>query len=349
MRSIRIGPRKVGDGYPVFIIAEAGVNHNGSLGTALRLVDAAANAGADAIKFQTFRAEDVVLPTLALAKYQRKNMPGSGTLSQIDMLRALELKESWYSKLLMRSRKRGIIFLSTPHGGFASVDVLSKLRIPAYKIASGDLSNTPLISYAAKTRKPLLISTGMATLPEIRAALAAAGSRNNVVLLHATTNYPCPPEEVNLRAITKLRKFGTLVGFSDHTEGSGAALGAVALGACVIEKHLTLDRRMKGPDHSASTEPKQFTAYVRGIRAIERMFGSGKKVIQRGEREARRTTRKSIVSIRAIKKGERFTRENLSIKRPGTGLEPRMLKTVIGKRAKRDIPAHHLILKGHIA
>lgn len=245
MNTIRIGHHRVGYGQRPFIIAEAGVNHNGRLSLALRLVDAAAAAGADAVKFQTFKAEQVVTAAGKMAAYQRKNI--GVTKSQIAMLKKLELQQSWYKKLQQRCRKKNIIFLSTPHGGFDSIDELARQHVPALKFGSGELTNTPVLAYAARLQKPMIIATGMATLDEVKQAVAVVRrtGNNKIILLHATTNYPCPPAEVNLGAMqTMMKKLSYPVGYSDHTVGTEVSLAAVMLGACMIEKHLTLDQDM---------------------------------------------------------------------------------------------------------
>lgn len=346
---MKIAHKHIGANKPVFVIAEAGVNHNGRFALARKLIDAAAAAGADAVKFQTFRAEDVVVKGGTLARYQRRNM--GKRMSQRAMLRGLEFRDSWYSRLIAHAKKRGIIFLSTPHGGFRSVDVLARHKLPALKFGSGELTNTPLLAYAARLRVPLIVSTGMAHLFEVREALSAIRHAGNkeVILLHATTNYPCPPDDTNLRAILTLARLGVPVGYSDHTEGYEASIAAVALGACVIEKHLTLNRALPGPDHRASLEPREFRDMVQALRRVPLMLGNGIKIPQKSERVMARAVRKSIVSEQHIKKGERFTRKNLAIKRPGTGLPPRQWPRIIGKRAARDVPLDTLLKRADIA
>lgn len=344
--SLKIGRAAIGYGKPVFIIAEAGVNHNGSLDLALKLVDAAARAGADAVKFQTFKAEEVTTRAGKLGAYQRRNLGVAAPDTQVAMLKKLELSESFYAPLLARCKKRGIIFLSTPHGGFSSVDFLVKLGVPALKFGSGDLTNLPLLRYAARFKKPMILGTGMATMPEVRTAIRVIrrAGNNKIVALHCTTNYPCPPREVNLRAMrTMMREPGAIVGYSDHTLGDAAPVAAVTLGACVIEKHLTLNRDLPGPDHRASATPGEFTEMTRRIRALPIIMGSAAKAPTAGERPNIPVARKSIVATALIKKGDRLTGENIGIKRPGTGLAPMWYDRVIGKRARRDIVAGALI------
>lgn len=345
MKAIIIGGKKVNYGRKPFIIAEAGVNHNGSLDLALKLIDAAAFAGADAVKFQTFRAEQVVTAGGAMADYQKRNL--GKTESQLAMLRKLELKEKYYPALIQRAKERGIIFLSTPHGGFESVDFLQKLKVPAFKFGSGDLTNLPLLEYAAKFKKPMLISTGMSSLEEIKEAVAVIKKAGNsqIVVFQCTTDYPLASENVNLRAMQTMMKelSGVLVGYSDHTAGFQAAVMATALGACALEKHLTLDRTLPGPDQAASMEPLDFKEMVRQVEKAILILGSPKKRLLNCEKQYVRVARKSLVSARAIRKGEKFTVRNLTVKRPGTGLLPKRYKELLGKRAKMKIKKDSLI------
>lgn len=346
MKDIVIQGKKVNYGRKPFVIAEAGVNHNGSLDLALKLVDAAAFAGADAVKFQTFRAEQVVTTGGEMADYQKRNL--GKTESQLAMLRKLELKEKYYPALIQRAKEGDIIFLSTPHGGFESVDFLQKLNVPAFKFGSGDLTNLPLLEYAAKFKKPMLISTGMSNLEEIKEAVAAIkkAGNNQIVVLHCTTDYPLAPENVHLRAMqTMIKELGVLVGYSDHTIGPQAAVMATALGACMLEKHLTLDRTLPGPDQAASMEPPDFKEMVRQVEQATVILGSPKKRLLGCEKQYVKVARKSLVSARAIRKGEKFTAKNLTVKRPGTGLRPKYLSKIIGKIAKKNIAADQLIKK----
>lgn len=346
MKDITIGGKKVNYGKKPFVIAEAGVNHNGSLDLALKLIDAAAFAGADAVKFQTFRAEQVVTVSGKMADYQKRNL--GKTESQLAMLRKLELKEKYYPSLIQRAKERGIIFLSTPHGGFESVDFLRKLKMPAFKFGSGDLTNLPLLEYAAKFKKPILISTGMSNLEEVKEAVTAIkkAGNNQIITLHCTTDYPLAPENVNLRAMeTLMKESGALVGYSDHTLGSQTAVMAIALGACMLEKHLTLDKNLPGPDQAASMEPLDFKEMVWQVEKAMVILGSPKKRLLSCEKQYVTVARKSLVSAKAIKKGEKFTVKNLTVKRPGTGLPPRYLSKIIGKKSKKDIKVDWLIKK----
>jgi len=329
MKDIVIQGKKVNYGRKPFIIAEAGVNHNGSLDLALKLVDAAAFAGADAVKFQTFRAEQVVT-----------------TGSQLAMLRKLELKEKYYPALIQRAKERGIVFLSTPHGGFESVDFLQKMKVPAFKFGSGDLTNLPLLGYAAKFKKPMLISTGMSNLEEIKEAVQAIKKAGNsqILVFQCTTDYPLAPENVNLRAMqTLMKELGALVGYSDHTIGPQAVVMATALGACMLEKHFTLDRTLPGPDQVASMEPLDLKEMVRQVEKAMVILGSPKKRLLDCEKQYVKVARKSLVSARAIRKGEKFTVKNLTVKRPGTGILPKRWKEVLGKRSKAKLKKDSLI------
>ena len=345
MKKIKIGSKRIGAGEPVFIIAEAGVNHNGRLDLALKLVDAAARAGVDAVKFQTFKAEQVVTNAGKMADYQKRNTGKSE--SQIEMLRSLELKDSFYGPLMKRCRERGILFLSTPHGGFDSVDFLVRLNVKALKFGSGDLTNLPVLAHAARFKLPMILGTGMATLTEVKEALATihrAGNRN-VMLLHCTTNYPCPVDEVDLRAMQTMQKLPALIGYSDHTEGIQVPIMAATLGACVIEKHFTLDRKLPGPDHAASLEPQELQEMVRAIRNVSVIMGSTVKRPHASERKVMPIARKSVVTLREVRKGQRLTRDNLGIKRPGTGSAPKYYPKILHKITRKNLPSGHLLQK----
>ena len=326
------------------IIAEAGVNHNGSFELACRLVDAAADAGADYVKFQTFRTENLVTRSVGAADYQKRNCNAE---SQFQMLKNLELTFGEFHHLADYCRKRGIGFLSTPFDR-ESTDFLASLGMDYMKIPSGELTNLPYLRHAAATRISPIISTGMSTLSDVEGALSvfldAGFSRSEIILLHCTTQYPTPFGDVNLRAMETLRNaFGVQTGYSDHTEGIEVPVAAVALGASVIEKHFTLDRNMEGPDHKASLEPSQLSAMVASIRNIEAALGSGIKHVADSERENIRAARKSIVAARPIKKGEAFSENNLTVKRPGTGISPMMWDDVIARTAAYDFDPDDLI------
>lgn len=340
----KIGNKTIGHNRPVFIIAEAGVNHNGRLDLALKLVDAAKEAGADAVKFQTFRAEQLAAESAKMAVYQKKNLGKEE--SQLAMLKKLELKENFYQPIIKRCEEKGIIFLSTPHGGFESVDFLQKIGAPAFKFGSGDLTNLPVLAYAAKFKKPMILGTGMANMKEVKEAVSAIKKAGNdkIVILHCTTNYPCPPEEVNLSAMASMmREISILVGYSDHTLGSQTSIMAATLGACVIEKHLTLDKTMPGPDHIASSDPQEFKSTVESIRKVKIIMGSATKKPNKSEIPLIKIARKSLVALSGIKKGEKFTKNNLGIKRPGSGLAPKKYFIVLNKRSRRAFKKDELI------
>lgn len=324
----------------VFIIAEAGVNHNGCLDIAKRLVDEAVKAGADAVKFQTFIPEQVVAKVAERASYQQANMPGHQE-SQLEMIRRLALSDEEFSELKIYCDRAGIMFLSTPFD-YYSADLLDRLEVPLFKIASGELTNLPFLKYVAAKERPLFLSTGMATLGEVEEALETlqnAGARD-ITLLHCTSDYPAPFEEVNLKAMATMRQaFGLPVGYSDHTPGIEVAIAAAALGACVIEKHFTLDRNMDGPDHKASLEPVELAAMVQAVRNVEKALGDGFKRPGPGEREIMRVARRSLVAAVDIAAGEVITPQKLTVKRPGTGIPPKMWDVVVGRRARSDIAA----------
>ena len=337
MKTIQIGGQKVGEGAPCFIIAEAGVNHNGSLSTALELVDAAAWAGASAIKFQTFKTERLVSRTAPKAAYQQAATGSKET--QFEMLRKLELSEKDHVRLLRHCRKKGLLFLSTPFDE-ESADFLESLGVPAFKIGSGELTNDLLLEHLARKKRPLILSTGMASLREVDAAVRAlrnAGNRE-LALLHCVSNYPADPAQVNLRAMqTMARRYRAPVGYSDHTRGIEVAIGAAALGACALEKHLTLDRRMPGPDHQASIEPKELAAMVYAVRVVQSALGDGRKRPSASEKNVAEAARKSLVAARDLPRGAVLKRVDLTARRPGLGLPPSAWKQLAGKRCKRAI------------
>lgn len=322
------------------MIAEAGVNHNGDLAFAERLVDAAAAAGADAIKFQTFNADDVVASGAPKAGYQLERTPE--TESQLEMLRALELDPGAHARLVARCRERSLAFLSTPFD-VASVELLVGLGVPALKIASPDLTNVLLLERAAATGLPLIASTGLATADEVEEALQVL-PRGATVLLHCVSAYPAPVEEANLRAIpTMAERFGVPVGYSDHTLGADVPLAAVALGACVVEKHLTLDRTLPGPDHAASMEPGELAALVHSIRAVESALGDGVKRPSPSEEANRPIVRRSLAAARDLSTGTTLEREMLTALRPGTGIAPTRVGEVVGRTLVRDVSRGELL------
>jgi N,N'-diacetyllegionaminate synthase len=320
------------------IIAEAGVNHNGDMGLARQLIDAAADAGADAVKFQTFIADNLVTRAARKADYQVDRLMVAE--SQHTMLRRLELTRAMHEELIAHCTKRGIEFFSTAFDG-DSIQLLSDLGLTTFKIPSGEITNLPYIRQIGKRGGRVLLSTGMATLGEIESAIDAlerAGtSRDSITVLHCTTEYPTPMHDVNLRAMCSIRDaFAVTVGYSDHTPGVEVAIAAVALGATVIEKHFTTDRRLPGPDHKASLEPAELKAMVTAIRNVEVSLGDGVKRVSAVEERNKVSARKSIVAALPIKKGDVFSTGNLTVKRPGTGLSPMLWDVIVGRTAARD-------------
>jgi N-acetylneuraminate synthase len=355
----------------VLIIAEAGVNHNGDIGMALRLVEEAARAGADCVKFQTFKAERLAAAHAPMAAYQRRNLESAG--SQLEMLKRLELSREDHVRLQERCRQLGIRFLSSPFDIESASFLIEGLGLDTIKLGSGELTNGPLLLHVARAGVKILLSTGMSTLDEVkealgviafallsandpappsRAAFAAAfederarsALQAKVTLLHCTTEYPAPPADANLHAIeTLVRAFGLETGFSDHSEGVDIATAAVALGASVIEKHFTLDRQLPGPDHKASLEPSELAELVQAVRAIEAALGNGIKVPAPSELANRSVARKSLAALRPIAKGETFDTANLGVLRPGTGLSPMLYWERLGSKAERDYSPGDLI------
>jgi N-acetylneuraminate synthase len=340
MRGFSLGARRIGPGAPCFVIAEAGVNHDGRLDQALRLVDAAVAAGADAVKFQTFSAAALVTPYAAKARYQRETTDPAE--SQFDMLARLELSRDMHDRLVEHCRSR-ITFLSTPFDE-DSVDLLDSLGVTAFKVSSGELTNVALLRHLSGKKKPVLLSTGMGTLSDVELALEQFGEEVPVALLHCVSNYPTVPADANLRVIATLRRaFGVPVGFSDHTTGTAVALAAVARGASIIEKHLTLDRSLPGPDHRASLEPQEFRGLTASIRDVEAALGDGRKRPVAAERDVAAVARRSLVTACDVSKGTRLTVDMVTRRRPGAGLPPSALPFVIGRRAGHDLPAGHVL------
>lgn len=328
----------MGEGQPVFVIAEAGVNHNGDMGLARKLIDAAADAGADAVKFQTFTPEEIVSEAASQAEYQVTNTGKEE--SQISMLRSLVLPHEEHVALKKYAEEKGLVFLSTPFS-ILDADFLETLNIAAYKIPSGDLTNTPFLAHIAKYGKPILLSTGMGTLIEVREAVDVLkkNGASDIALFHCTSEYPAPPADINLRAMQTLAsEFGLPTGLSDHSEGIWAAIAATALGACLIEKHFTLDRTLPGPDHKASLEPDELKEMIRCIRVVEQALGSEDKKPTEGELDTARVARKSVVARRDITADTLITPEDIYIVRPGTGIQPKHFDEIVGKTAKQIIP-----------
>lgn len=324
----------------ICIIAEAGDNHNGIPELAFQLVDKAVEAGADFIKFQTFKTEEVIARSAPQAEYQKKNT--GITESQFDMVKKLELPSEVFFELAEYSRCNGIGFLSTPFD-FPSIDLLCRIGLDLFKVSSGEITNLPFLRKIGSLGKKIILSTGMSTLDEVRAALdvlvQCGTACSDITLLHCTTEYPAPFAEVNLRAMQTMREaFPEIagIGYSDHTKGIAIPLAAAALGACVIEKHFTLDCNMEGPDHKASLEPHELAAMVQGIRQIESAMGDGQKKPTQSEIPNMLVARKSIVAACSIKSGEVFTGHNLTTKRPGSGISPMMWDSIIGTVASKD-------------
>ena len=327
----------------VYIIAEAGDNHNGDFNTALKLVDVAKRVGADCVKFQTFVTEEIISKYAEMAEYQKKNTGKEE--SQFEMVKRLELSFDEFRKIKEYCDRVGIQFLSTPFD-LKSVDFLNELGVPFFKIPSGEITNYPYLIKIAHTGKPVVMSTGMCEPDEILAAINVLEKNGSgeITLLHCNTEYPTPLKDVNLYAMRTMKKmFGKKVGYSDHTKGIEVPVAAVALGACVIEKHFTLDKNMPGPDHKASLEPDELGRMVKNIRNIEIALGDGVKRVSESERKNIAIARKSIVARRNIQEGEILTEENLAVKRPGTGINPMQWMEVLGTRAVRDFKEDELI------
>lgn len=326
-----------------YIIAEAGVNHNGSFANAISLIDAAKAAGADCVKFQTFISENCISSYAKKAEYQVRNDTYGD--SQLDMVRKLELPFGAFQELMRYCAQIEIDFLSTPFD-LVSIGFLNTLDLPFWKIPSGEITNLPYLLAIAKTKRPVIMSTGMCELGEIRKAVEILKTNGvpEIVLLQCNTEYPTPYEDVNLRAMQTLQKeFGLRVGYSDHTLGIEVPIAAAAMGAVIIEKHFTLDRKMEGPDHKASLEPDELAAMVRGIRNVECALGDGIKRMSTSEQKNRDVVRKSIVARRGIAKGELFTEENITAKRPGHGISPMRWFDVLGVPANRDYEKDEII------
>ncbi len=330
----------------VLIIAEAGVNHNGSLDIAKQLIDKAVEAGVDIIKFQTFKSEKLVSKTARQAEYQQRNI-GKKDEGQLAMLKKLELSQTDHEELMAYCKKKGIRFFSTAFD-MDSIGYLHSLGLGLWKIPSGEVTNYPYLRKIAQYHEPVILSTGMCELSDIEATvnvlLEFGLNKEQITILHCNTEYPTPYEDVNLKAMVEIRvRFGVNVGYSDHTKGIEVPIAAVALGATVIEKHFTLDKNMEGPDHKASLEPDELKAMVNAIRNIERSLGSGHKSISGSEKKNIEIARKSIVAACPIKKGEMFTEDNLTVKRPGNGISPMRWNEVIGKIAIKDFEEEEMI------
>lgn len=328
------------------IIAEAGVNHNGDFEIAKKLVDAAARAGADYIKFQTFKAEALVSKNAQKAEYQQTNIKEKDS-SQLNMLKKLELSERQHLDLIHYCQEKNIHFFSTAFD-LESINFLKSCNLNLWKIPSGEITNYPYLKKIASFGEPVIISTGMCTMEDIEQAITVLTSngtkKEDITVLHCNTEYPTPMQDVNLKAMQTIsRKLGVKVGYSDHTLGIEVPIAAVALGATIIEKHFTLDRNMEGPDHKASLEPGELKAMVKAIRNIENALGSQEKTVTDSERKNREVARKSIVASTSIKKGDLFSETNITVKRPGSGISPMRWEYVLGQIASRDFEEDELI------
>lgn len=341
MAEFAIAGRAIGPDAPPFVIAEIGVNHDGDPAIAARLIDAAADAGADAVKLQAFHAASLATAGAERAAYQH----AAGSSSQLDMLRALELPAAAWPELASRATARGTVFLATPFDE-PSVEMLADIGVPAFKVGSGDLTNAMLLRAVGRHRLPVILSTGMATLHEVEAAVGELRSSgaDAIALLHCASVYPAPIEEVNLRAIDTLReRFGEPIGYSDHTIGAVAAIAAVARGATIVEKHLTLDRSLAGPDHAASMEPDDFGRLVVDVRLAWSGLGDGRKAPRDAEQDVMRVARRSLVAGRALPTGHVLALSDLAAKRPGTGISPMEVDRIVGRRLAREVEPDHLL------
>ena len=344
----QLGDRLVGAGR-CLVIAEAGVNHNGRLDLALELIDAAAAAGADVVKFQTFSADALVTADARKAAYQVANTGDGG--NQHAMLKALELTAEQFAACKQRCSDRGVVFLSSPFDP-VSAQLLADLGVAGFKLGSGELTNWPLVHQVAGYGKPVILSSGMADLSEAEAGVSwvRASGNHQVAILHCVSTYPAPPESCNLRAMDSLAvATGAVIGWSDHTLGEAITLAAVARGAAIIEKHLTIDRRLPGPDHAASLEPEEFARLVVNIRAVEAALGDGVKVPAACEADTAAVARKSIVAARDLPAGKVLTAHDLAVKRPGDGLPPRLLPSLLGRKLHRAVRADERLSKGDVA
>ena len=329
----------------VFIIAEAGVNHNGSIKLAYKLIDIASSSGANAVKFQTFKAENLVSKNAQKAEYQKKTSDASET--QFHMLKRLELDFNAHKKLIDYCKNKDIIFLSSAFD-HDSINLLNKLELQIFKIPSGEITNYSYLKHIGSLSKKVILSTGMSNLKEIEGALnvlmSAGTLKENITILHSNTMYPTPMEDVNLKAMQTIQnKFEVQVGYSDHTLGIEVDIAAVAMGASIIEKHFTLDKNMKGPDHQASLSPEELKDMIAAIRNIEKALGHGEKIVSPSEQKNKDFIRKSITASCPIIKGERFTEDNITLKRPGTGISPMKWNEVIGSVAQKDYKTDEMI------
>lgn len=329
----------------VYIIAEAGVNHNGDLNLAKKLISVAAKSGANAVKFQTFKTESLVSKIASKADYQKNNT--NATETQYEMIKKLELSENDHYQLIDHSKRNNIQFLSSPFD-LESIDFLNKIGLEIFKIPSGEINNLPYLRKIGKLKKKVVLSTGMSTLPEIEFALNvltnSGTKKDSITVLHCNTEYPTPFNDVNLNAMITIRDtFKVKIGYSDHTPGIEIPIAAVALGAKVIEKHFTISKQLDGPDHKASIEPDELTAMIQSIRNVEKALGNGIKQPSESEKKNINIARKSIVAAKPIKEGETFTENNITVKRPGNGINPSQWDEIIGKKAKKNFDPEDFI------
>lgn len=339
MQTIRFGDRPVGDGHPCYILAEAGCNHNQQLELALKLIDIAKEAGADGVKFQTYRAENIYSKQSPMIEHVRKRIHAPEDATMFDLIKMTELPWEMHTPVVEHCRARGIEFLSTPFD-FEAVDLLEAFNVPAYKIASFEMTHYPLLRRVARTGKPVILSTGMSSLGDIEKVLTVLHAEGNdqVVLLHCVSNYPARPEDYNLRVIHTLKTaFGYPVGLSDHTQGIDATKIGLAMGANLIEKHITMDQSLPGPDHYFSLTPGELSALVKARDEIEAMLGSPVKHCTPGEASMKELARRSMVAAVPIAKGATITAEMIAVKRPGSGLHPELFDVLVGSVAQRDI------------
>ena len=337
MQTVEISGRKIGRNNKCFVIAEAGVNFNGDLDMALKLVDVASESGADVVKFQTFNSDRVVTGDAPKAEYAVETT--GNQQSHLDMMRSLEFTPDMHEPIIQRCASKGILFLSSPFDE-GSADLLDDFGVSAFKIPSGEVTNIPFLCHIAEKKKPMIVSTGMCDLGEVDRAVSAIREHGNdqIILLHCVSNYPADPSNVNLKVMdTMSSAFGVPIGFSDHTIGNEIPLAAVAMGASVIEKHFTLDKSLPGPDHRASLEPKELEMMINGIRVIESAMGNGIKIPADSERNTADVARKSLVSSKNLSEGHVLVEEDIDIKRPGTGIPPFDKQVIIGRTLKKDL------------
>jgi len=344
MNEFEIAGRKIGPGHPCFIIAEAGVNHNGDIELARRLIDVAVDAGVDAVKFQSFKAEGVVSTSAPKAEYQLETT--NTDESQLDMLRKLELSRQAHLELQAYCQERSILFLSTPFDR-ESVDLLVEMDVPGFKIGSGEVNSLPHLVYIASKGKPVILSTGMSYLGEVYEAVRVMRNAGcpQIAVLHCVSNYPAEPSDINLKAIPAMAAaLDVPIGFSDHTVGNTVLLAAVAIGACIIEKHFTLDKTMTGPDHRASVDPEELKLMVQTIRSVESALGTGIKAPAATEEHNRKIVRRSVAAASDIVKGQVLNESDLTLLRPGSGIPPSLLSEVAGRTARKDFRSGEIIV-----